>query len=64
MQVMIETNGYNITFSYGDETETLKLIATSERKAMEFFRIMFPEAHIEEVEKSIVGIILEDLHPN
>ena len=34
---MMDTNGYNITFSYGDETETLKLIATSERKAMEFF---------------------------
>ena len=39
------SKGYNITFSYGDETETLKLIASSKDKALYFFKVMFPEAH-------------------
>jgi hypothetical protein len=62
MQAM--SKGYNITFSYGDETETLKLIANSKEKALYFFKIMFPEAHIDEINESIVQIIIEDLQPN
>ena len=64
MQVMSGSKAYNITCSYGDETETLKLIATSKEKALHFFNIMFPDAEIDEVKESIVSIILDDLQPN
>ena len=64
MQVMSGSKAYNLTFSYGDETETLKLIANSEEKALTLFNIMFPDADIDEVNESIVSIILDDLQPN